>query len=497
MPPSFFRTATLLGSLLLAPAARAVWDLAPLATDESGALAVAVASDGRFAAADGRSVWLGNARGARRIDLSGAARDLAFAPDGALWIASETGLQRFADGRLELRAPAPGELARDARRVAADAVGIAVVTAGGVYFAADGERFARVEVPVGEAGASAVALERGADGPIVWIASERGLFRADPDDGAGARAERVALPIDLRPALDVVAQDGRVLALAPAWLAERDADGRWTTARPALPPGSTPIRVARSAHDVWIATDRGVVSAPAATGHFERAGDPAGSATANDLAIAGDRVLVATSRGVLVGGAEPAASAAAAGAIGAACEPPIRAVQRAALDHLRLAGDPAAAMRRGVRMRGFLPIVSVEASKHRDYDDRDAYDEAFVSGGYRHLYDRDRFRAHEREVALRLTWDLGDVAYHPEQIDVSTEARRLIELRDDVLDEVNQLYFDRQRALAAAAQAAPGAPDAAREELRAAELAAGLDAWTDGWFGRAVQCAAANVSPPR
>lgn len=486
MSPSCFRPALLLASLLLAPTARAAWELAPIATDESGALAVAVAADGRLAAADGRRVWLGDGKSAaRRIDLPGAARDLAFAPDGVLWIASETGLHRFDGERLELRSPAPGDVARDARRLAVTASGVAVVTGAGVYFAADGERFARIEVPVGETGASSVALESGATGPIIWIASERGLFRAAPDDGVGARAERVALPVDLRPALDVVVHEGRVLALAPAWLAERAAGESWTTTRLALPPGALPVRVEASAHGVWIATDRGLVAAPASAARFERAGDPAGSAIANDVAVAGDRVFVATSRGVLVGTAEVAEQAAAAVAVAPACEPPIRAVQRAALDHLRLAGDPAAAMRRGVRVRGLLPIVALEASKGSDQDARRAYDEAYVSGGYRHLYDSDDARSRGDEVALRLTWDLGDVAYHPEQIDVSTEARRLIELRDDVLDELNQLYFDRQRALAAG------------ESLRAAELAAGLDAWTDGWFSRAIECAAQNASPPR
>ncbi len=496
MPSSRWRIAPLLVCLLVASSARAAWQRARLATDEVGARAVAAAADGRFAAADGRSVWIaGPPRAVRRIDLSGAARDLAFAPDGALWIATEAGLYRFADERLTLRSPAPGELARDARRVAADRAGVAVATGAGVYFAVDGERFERVEAPVGEAGATAVALEAG---PVVWIASERGLFRAVPRDGAAARADRVALPVDLRPTLDVVAHDGRVLALSTGWLAERGADGRWSAPRLALPPGATAARVEMNAHGIWIATDRGVVAAPAAAGPFERADDPAGSATANDVAIGGDRVLVATARGVLVGEAALAEPPHAPLATGApSCDPPIRAVQVAALDHLRLGGDPAAAMRRGVRMRGFLPVVSLEASKGRDDDLHRNYDESYVSSGYRHLFDRDEAHSHDREVALRLTWDLGDVAYHPEQIDVSTEARHLIELRDDVLDEVNQLYFDRRRALAAATQAEPTSPDAAREELHAAELAAGLDAWTNGWFGRAIDCAAANASSSR
>ena len=104
-----------------------------------------------------------------------------------------------------------------------------------------------------------------------------------------------------------------------------------------------------------------------------------------------------------------------------------------------------------------------------------------------------------------MTWDLRDLSYEPEQIDLSREARLVIGLRDDVLDEVNQLYFERLavaselRQLRSASRSerdssSPGRergttqdPGAALErvvtlELRLEEVTAGLDAWTGGWF---------------
>jgi hypothetical protein len=51
---------------------------------------------------------------------------------------------------------------------------------------------------------------------------------------------------------------------------------------------------------------------------------------------------------------------------------------------------------------------------------------------------------------------------------------------------LTQLYFDRRRALLALdAHADKGSPEAVALRLRAEELAAGLDAWTGGWFSRA------------
>jgi hypothetical protein len=84
-----------------------------------------------------------------------------------------------------------------------------------------------------------------------------------------------------------------------------------------------------------------------------------------------------------------------------------------------------------------------------------------------------------------LAWDLGDVAFHPEELDVAKEAREVIELRDDVLDEVTQLWFERRRVLDDLDAQPPGL-EARRLALRADELAAGIDAWTGGWFGARV-----------
>ncbi|MCX5737661.1 MAG: hypothetical protein NTZ61_04050, partial [Proteobacteria bacterium] len=114
--------------------AKPTWRLVSPPVDESGATAIAVSADARWALGDGRGVWLRDAAGAwRRLDLRGAVRDLAFAPAGSLWIASSQGLLCFEGERLSLRTPAPGDEDRDALRVAVTADAVAVATAGGVY----------------------------------------------------------------------------------------------------------------------------------------------------------------------------------------------------------------------------------------------------------------------------------------------------------------------------------------------------------------------------
>jgi hypothetical protein len=109
------------------------------------------------------------------------------------------------------------------------------------------------------------------------------------------------------------------------------------------------------------------------------------------------------------------------------------------------------------------------------------WDETFTSGLERTFLDRRRERERDFDAGARLIWQLGGAIYHPEEIDASREAREWLELRDEVLDEISQLYFERRRALLDLARERD-AHLAARLSLRASELAAGLDAWTGGWF---------------
>jgi hypothetical protein len=291
-----------------------------------------------------------------------------------------------------------------------------------------------------------------------------------------------------------------------------------------LPPGASALRVAAALDRYWLATDRGLLVAPSLRGPWRRVPDSSGSDAIFDLETGQGAVYAATDNGLSVAefasgfvaateadqfgsdfsraaeAGRPAAESSAAEGAGRIAlnswaaeevpqpivdptEPDIYSVHRAALRYLSL--DPAriVEMRRGVERRGWLPILSFRATHENDRRRHSDYDEAFISGDMRRFNDRDSDRDQELELQLIVSWDLGDIAYHPESIDVSREAREIIELRDDVLDEITQLYFERRRVIAAFALQ-PDSPAASEFQLRAAQLAADIDAWTGGWFGR-------------
>ncbi len=94
------------------------------------------------------------------------------------------------------------------------------------------------------------------------------------------------------------------------------------------------------------------------------------------------------------------------------------------------------------------------------------------------------------EVLLSLSFSpVGGLVYPVESVDLSRESRQVVSLRDDIADEINQLYFERarirQRLLdigAGQISAEPG--EQTRLRWRSREIGAGLDAWTGGWLSR-------------
>jgi hypothetical protein len=270
-------------------------------------------------------------------------------------------------------------------------------------------------------------------------------------------------------------------------LAVRSAAGTWRVEPLVLPPGALPLRIAADPGGLWLATDAGLLHASGPAGPWQRANGPAGSTAVAAVAAARDRLVVATAQGLLrrapVSERAPAAASPrpAAPARALRADPPINAVQRRALQYVSLDPRRMRQLWDAAGRRAWAPEVVVRGDYGADNDRKRSYDEAFVSGDTHSLFDRDRSRADGYSVSLGLSWDLGDAVFNLDRIDVSREARLVIQLRDDVLDEVNQLYFERQRVLASL-DAPPADAPVALLRLRAAELASGLDAWTGGWF---------------
>ncbi|HEY5656645.1 MAG TPA: hypothetical protein VIY27_02540, partial [Myxococcota bacterium] len=468
----------------------------PVALPTSGEAPGALALDairGRLVVGDARGVIVAEPDGAaRRVLRRGPVHDVALLPDGAVLAATGEGLYRVdpAAHVTQIRIGS-GEAVRAVRRVSVAGGLIGVASLGGVHLSRDGRTWRRpIRLPQGEA--ALVALRVRGDAAEVWAVLGRELWSAR----VGARAPLAAAGPAQRVHVPGAPRDGgpvdvafdlpdaeTLLVFRSALVARSSATGAWRVLRPVLPPGASALRIAHALGHYWLATDAGLLVAAALEGPWRRAADPAGGRAVSALASGPDALLVATRQAVLRA-AEPSRPLPPTSADAAPRDPDVVEVHRVALAYLSLQPAQMRDMQRGVRRRGWLPILSLHVGHDRGAARRWDHDQSFLSGDTRELYDEQRDRDRDLALGLTLSWDFGDAAFHPEEIDVSRESRAVIELRDDVLDEITQLYFERLRTLGEIAALEAGSPQLEALRQRAAELAAGLDAWTGGWFSR-------------
>jgi len=96
-----------------------------------------------------------------------------------------------------------------------------------------------------------------------------------------------------------------------------------------------------------------------------------------------------------------------------------------------------------------------------------------------------RFEIGPPEWGLSFKWDLSDLIWSEQQRLIDSQARLMIVLRNDILDEVNKLYFERRRVKIELAYLSPQESRKIEDKkLRLEELAASLDALTGGFFSR-------------
>ena len=470
---------------------------------EASALAFDPKTD-RLAVGDEAGVWFAEGTsGATRVLRRGPVRDLAFSSDTGLYAATDRGLF-YIDAVGDVSRQSLGTGAGAVRRILVHPEFILVGTDGGAFFSRDGRLWVPLNAGLPRGAVDAFAVRPLPDGTDLWLIIEGSVHRATlrTRDGrfvlekvarvsvAGARGRRDAVDLATSiPGAEVAVLTRRGLLLYGG--------GSWESLRPGLPPGATPLRVGHTGSRIWIATDRGLLEASSPSGPWHRSAPPVGNTPIAVLGGGEPLVYAAGARGLFAGRsrsdpAEPVAVLAPP-KMPWADEPTVRQVQVAAIRYLDLAPERIRALQRGVRRSGWLPRFELRGSYGGGHRREHDYDEAFTYDAPRLFFDRQEERRRDFIASTVLVWDLGDIAYHPESIDVSKEAREIIELRDDVLDEVTQLYFERRRALLqlSGESSAPG-DEAARLRLRADELASGLDAWTGGWWSRATSTPESN-----
>lgn len=159
-------------------------------------------------------------------------------------------------------------------------------------------------------------------------------------------------------------------------------------------------------------------------------------------------------------------------------EPGIKEVQQAAIKYAEVEPEKIKRWRKQARMKAILPklTVGLDRSESTNY-------EIYTSSTTRYVYEGPDDKSSGFDVTL--SWELGDLIWSDDQTNIDVRSRLMVQLRDDILDEVTKLYFERIRVkMELDNLSIEERKKRLEKELKLQELTASLDGLTGGYFSR-------------
>ena len=166
-------------------------------------------------------------------------------------------------------------------------------------------------------------------------------------------------------------------------------------------------------------------------------------------------------------------------------EPTILAVQNMAIAYAEVSPEKIRKWREGAKWKAIMPRVSLSFSESND-ENIEIYKSASNSYVVRGPNESDK------DWSIGLTWDLADVIWNPSQTSIDVRSKLMVQLRDDILEEVTRLYFERKRLIVAMevdmdSEMEYVSTKTREQMIRVNELTAYIDAFTGGGFSAAME----------
>ncbi|HOD12134.1 MAG TPA: hypothetical protein PLO93_04640 [Candidatus Omnitrophota bacterium] len=293
----------------------------------------------------------------------------------------------------------------------------------------------------------AVASSRGLS--RIWIASSRGIFVSSDFGRSWQSIPRDSIPIGEITSLTACRDD---LFISSSKGAYRFHNGQWQDLRAGAETQRFSQIICDPSDRIYAATDRGV---------FMLAFDQ------QPLALAGEDVLEIRKR--------------------IDQEPSIQSVHRMAIEYAEVHPQKIQQWRSQLVKRALLPKLSISVDGDKNKTISDSVYGSYTSGGQSYIGPDDKTFYNNFGWGVSVSWDLGDLVWNSSQTSIDTRSKLMVELREDILNEVTRLYFERRRLLVQSVQPAAGESSLVELEMRVDELTALIDALTGGGFSREIE----------
>ncbi|MDP8233465.1 MAG: hypothetical protein P9M06_01490 [Candidatus Saelkia tenebricola] len=225
---------------------------------------------------------------------------------------------------------------------------------------------------------------------------------------------------------------------------------------------------------VYIATDEGLFKAYPSrrTAMKIYEGLPTGKINCISMDNKG-KIYLATSRGVFIEGEDSQELIERQYQLLCKDEPSCQEIQEESLAYNEVSPEKIRAWRISLKYRALMPQLKL------------GYDKT-VTTALGASYDK--VQIGPRDWSLDLTWDLDNLIWNMYQDDVDTRARLNTQLRIDILNEVNRLYFERLRVKNELLNKTPkNSYEYIKQMMYLEELTAALDAYTGGYYSKCLK----------
>jgi photosystem II stability/assembly factor-like uncharacterized protein len=164
-------------------------------------------------------------------------------------------------------------------------------------------------------------------------------------------------------------------------------------------------------------------------------------------------------------------------------EPTVEEIRQAAIEYAEVQPEKINKWRKAAARKAWLPDLRVAYDDSEDWQSSTYFYKDTYQAQY--LKDNDITAGIDKGWAVSLTWDLGDLIWNSAQTSIDVRSRLMVQLRDDILNEVARLYFERRRLqLEMITIQLIDFNSRIDKELRLQELTAGIDALTGSYLSK-------------